>query len=306
MTAPIKNTSFVVLGTEPGPKKLATIKQFNLKVIDERSLFALISELPAYVRPVDEQKKDVDGHKKVAEDVPTTTISLDQEQNWTSNVRISSQPPPQLVQQSQQQQHVIVQPTGEFHLDQQARAFLDGFKVFPTPHIDFDTPAYEDYRDPIMSTLTTQVIRQASAGSIFGQMHEGISKLESTGQTVHPSFESVRVAARKDLQVAKTKIDAIRKENEKNRLAWVARSAPFEVHKGPVASATASSLERVKLKLKLPPSMTSRKCSNYSRQKRMYWDSDEDRAGSSSYSRGTGGWETDSTEQKDDDEDDYD
>ncbi|CAD0050226.1 unnamed protein product, partial [Aureobasidium pullulans] len=47
MTAPSKNTSYVVLGEEAGPKKLATIKLHNLKVIDEKGLFALISKLPA-------------------------------------------------------------------------------------------------------------------------------------------------------------------------------------------------------------------------------------------------------------------
>jgi hypothetical protein len=305
MTAPSKNTSFVVLGTGPGSKKLATIKRFNLKVIDERGLFAPISGLPAYVCPMTEQKKDVDGLKKVTEDVPTTTTSLNQEQDLNSTAPISSQLPPPPVQQFQQQQHIIIQPISKLHLDQQRRAFLAGFKVFPAPNTDFDTPAYEDYRKSIMSTLTTQVTMQASAASIFGQIHEKISQLESTGQTMHPSLESEKVAARTDLQVAKTRIDAIRKENQKNRLAWIARSAPTEVCKEPLASATASPSERVKHKLKLPPGMTSRKCSNYSHQKRLYWDGDEDRAGSSSHSRGSGEWETDSMDKTDDD-DDYD
>jgi hypothetical protein len=302
MTALSKNTSFVVLGTEPGSKKLATIKRFNLKVIDERGLFALILGLPAYVCPMTEQKKDVDGLKKVTEDVPTTTTSLNQEQDRSSTAPTSSQLPPPPVQQCQQQQHIIIQPTSKLHLDQQGRAFLAGF---PAPNIDFDTPAYEAHRKSVMSTMITQVTMQASAASIFGQIHEKISQLESTGQTMHPSLESERVAARTDLQVAKTRIDAIRKENQKNRLAWIARSAPTEARKDPLASATASSSERVERKLKLPSGMTSRKCSNYSRQKRLYWDGDKDRAGSSSHSRGTGEWETDSMDKTDDD-DDYD
>ncbi len=47
-TAPSKKTSFVVLGADAGPKKLETIKQFNLKTINEEGLFELIRKLPAH------------------------------------------------------------------------------------------------------------------------------------------------------------------------------------------------------------------------------------------------------------------
>ncbi|KAK5715829.1 DNA replication factor C complex subunit Rfc1 [Elasticomyces elasticus] len=46
-TAPSKKTSYVVLGEDAGPKKLETIKNFSLKVINEEGLFALIQKLPA-------------------------------------------------------------------------------------------------------------------------------------------------------------------------------------------------------------------------------------------------------------------
>ncbi|SMQ46182.1 unnamed protein product [Zymoseptoria tritici ST99CH_3D7] len=46
-TAPSKKTSYVVLGEDAGPKKLETIKNYNLKVINEDGLFALIQKLPA-------------------------------------------------------------------------------------------------------------------------------------------------------------------------------------------------------------------------------------------------------------------
>ena len=46
-TAPSKKTSFVVLGSDAGPKKLETIKQFGLKTINEHGLFELIRKLPA-------------------------------------------------------------------------------------------------------------------------------------------------------------------------------------------------------------------------------------------------------------------
>ena len=46
--APSKKTSFVVLGTDAGPKKLETIQQYNLKTINEEGLFELIRRLPAH------------------------------------------------------------------------------------------------------------------------------------------------------------------------------------------------------------------------------------------------------------------
>ena len=45
--APSKKTSFVVLGSDAGPKKLETIQQFGLKTINEHGLFELIRKLPA-------------------------------------------------------------------------------------------------------------------------------------------------------------------------------------------------------------------------------------------------------------------
>jgi len=45
--APSKKTSYVVLGGDAGPKKLETIRNFNLKTINEDGLFELIRRLPA-------------------------------------------------------------------------------------------------------------------------------------------------------------------------------------------------------------------------------------------------------------------
>ncbi|KAF2431972.1 DNA replication factor C, large subunit [Tothia fuscella] len=47
MTSASKKTSFVVLGSDAGPKKLEVIKQNNLKTIDEQGLYELIRRLPA-------------------------------------------------------------------------------------------------------------------------------------------------------------------------------------------------------------------------------------------------------------------
>lgn len=47
-TTPSSKTSFVVLGDDAGPSKLAKIKSFGIKTIDENGLFELIRKLPAY------------------------------------------------------------------------------------------------------------------------------------------------------------------------------------------------------------------------------------------------------------------
>ena len=46
MTSASKNTSYVVLGADAGPKKLQIIRDHNLKAIDEDGLFELIRRLP--------------------------------------------------------------------------------------------------------------------------------------------------------------------------------------------------------------------------------------------------------------------
>lgn len=44
---PSKKTSYVVIGSDAGPKKLETIRNLGIKTIDEQGLFALIQQLPA-------------------------------------------------------------------------------------------------------------------------------------------------------------------------------------------------------------------------------------------------------------------
>ncbi|KIX05406.1 uncharacterized protein Z518_06278 [Rhinocladiella mackenziei CBS 650.93] len=46
-TAPSKKTSYVVIGSDAGPKKLETIQKLGIKTINEEGLFALIKRLPA-------------------------------------------------------------------------------------------------------------------------------------------------------------------------------------------------------------------------------------------------------------------
>ena len=46
-TGPSKKTSYVVIGSDAGPKKLETIRNLGIKTINEEGLFALIEKLPA-------------------------------------------------------------------------------------------------------------------------------------------------------------------------------------------------------------------------------------------------------------------
>ena len=47
-TGPSRNTSYVILGNDAGPKKIETIKKLGIPTIDEQGLFALIEKLPAH------------------------------------------------------------------------------------------------------------------------------------------------------------------------------------------------------------------------------------------------------------------
>jgi replication factor C subunit 1 len=46
-SGPSKKTSYVVIGSDAGPKKLETIRNLGIKTINEEGLFALIQQLPA-------------------------------------------------------------------------------------------------------------------------------------------------------------------------------------------------------------------------------------------------------------------
>ncbi|KAI4720376.1 hypothetical protein E4T48_03376 [Aureobasidium sp. EXF-10727] len=129
-------------------------------------------------------------------------------------------------QTQQQQQQQIPQAPSDFPLGPQAKAFLGGFKVFPPISIIPNTEDYENYKMRIKHTLTDAVIMQESSVICFQQTRERISQLEAAGQTPKPDLVSAREAARTGLQDAKSKIDAIRNENERNRLAWVEQSKP--------------------------------------------------------------------------------
>ncbi|KAG9819899.1 hypothetical protein KCV05_g21491, partial [Aureobasidium melanogenum] len=176
---------------------------------------------------------------------PTTQQQQPQQQNPQSQIP-NPQPQQQPQQQQQQQQHHPQQAQQQipqqqqqqqqiprvpgninnFPLGPQAKAFLNGFKVFPPTNIIPNTPEYENYKRSIMSTLTRLVTMQESSVGRFQQTHEKITQMENTGQTATPDLVSARDAARMGVQDAKSKIDTVRNENEKNRLAWADKSKP--------------------------------------------------------------------------------
>ena len=74
--APSKNTSFVVLGNDAGPKKVETIRKNNIKTINEDGLFDLIRKLPANggdskaaAKYEDKAKKEAEKVKQMAEEI---------------------------------------------------------------------------------------------------------------------------------------------------------------------------------------------------------------------------------------------
>jgi BRCT domain type II-containing protein len=95
VSAPSKKTSFIVVGAEADLKKLAIIKQHNLRVIDEKGLVALISRLPARDCRVPKQKKGVKRSKNATEDVLTTTFIPYQEDDRVSTATPGYQSPQQ-------------------------------------------------------------------------------------------------------------------------------------------------------------------------------------------------------------------
>ena len=76
MGAPSKNTSYVVLGKDAGPKKLETIRANNIKTINEDGLFELIRRLPANggdgkaaAKYAEQKQKEEEKIRKAAEEI---------------------------------------------------------------------------------------------------------------------------------------------------------------------------------------------------------------------------------------------
>ncbi|CAK7272029.1 DNA replication factor C complex subunit Rfc1 [Sporothrix epigloea] len=76
MGAPSKNTGWIVLGDDAGPSKLAKIRQFGIRTIDETGLFEMIKRLPAgggdskeAEKAREKQEKELEKIRQAAEDM---------------------------------------------------------------------------------------------------------------------------------------------------------------------------------------------------------------------------------------------
>ncbi|GAB7362498.1 hypothetical protein MBLNU230_g2819t1 [Neophaeotheca triangularis] len=91
MAAPSKKTSYVVLGEDAGPKKLQTIKDYQLKVINEEGLFALISRLPANGGDSAAAEKQADKVAKEEEQIRKAAAEMEKQERAQAT---SSKPKP--------------------------------------------------------------------------------------------------------------------------------------------------------------------------------------------------------------------
>jgi hypothetical protein len=233
--APSGKIDYVVLGAEAAPTKFAILMERGLKIIDEKGLFDLISSLRGRASSVHDQRKAQGARAKrlnnAAEDTLTAASTLNQQYGCLSTATPGYRPQQQQVQQQQQ----IIEPPSDSPRGLQARTFLNGFKVFPPVEINFNTPEYMNYKNWVMSTLSRLVAAQENSVSRFQLSHAMITQLESTGLAAAADVISARDTARADLQAAKKMIDAIRNENERNRVAW--KSQPVQPHMHKAASA---------------------------------------------------------------------
>ncbi|CAK7565934.1 MAG: DNA replication factor C complex subunit Rfc1 [Sporothrix epigloea] len=76
MGAPSKNTGWIVLGDDAGPSKLAKIRQFGIRTIDENGLYEMIKRLPAgggdskeAEKAREKQEKELEKIRQAAEDM---------------------------------------------------------------------------------------------------------------------------------------------------------------------------------------------------------------------------------------------
>ncbi|PWY71653.1 chromosome transmission fidelity factor [Aspergillus heteromorphus CBS 117.55] len=96
--APSSKTSYVVLGSDAGPKKLSTIKQHNLKTINEEGLFELIRRLPANGGDGKAAEKHEAKKKADEEKIRAMAAEIDREEKrkamaTRNNAPSGSQPP---------------------------------------------------------------------------------------------------------------------------------------------------------------------------------------------------------------------
>ena len=89
-TAPSSKTSYVVLGSEAGPKKLETIAKLGLKTIDEDGLFELIRRLPANGGDSKAAEKHAAKKEQEAKAVREAAADMDRAEQEARKARVES------------------------------------------------------------------------------------------------------------------------------------------------------------------------------------------------------------------------
>ena len=92
--APSSKTSYVILGGDAGPSKLATIQKHNLKTINEEGLFELIRRLPANGGDGKAAEKHEAKVKADEEKVKAMAAEIDQEEKRRKAAQANNKPVP--------------------------------------------------------------------------------------------------------------------------------------------------------------------------------------------------------------------
>lgn len=90
--APSSKTSYVVLGGDAGPSKLATIQKHNLKTINEEGLFELIRRLPANGGDGKAAEKHEAKRKADEEKIKAMAAEIDQEEKRKKATQVNNKP----------------------------------------------------------------------------------------------------------------------------------------------------------------------------------------------------------------------
>lgn len=92
--APSSKTSYVVLGSDAGPSKLATIQKHKLKTINEEGLFELIRRLPANGGDGKAAEKHEAKRKADEEKIRVMAAEIDQEESRKKKAMAAAAPSP--------------------------------------------------------------------------------------------------------------------------------------------------------------------------------------------------------------------
>lgn len=90
-TSPSKKTSYVVMGSDAGPKKLETIAKLNIKVINEAGLFELIRRLPANGGDGEAAEKYEEKKKQEEKKIALLAAEIDRQEQEAAT-RVSAAP----------------------------------------------------------------------------------------------------------------------------------------------------------------------------------------------------------------------